>query len=90
MLVHTPKANRPRVVHWLAAFTTGPLRVLISLLQGYDTDPGTPYVSEQGTESDSLSSGPMSPIVSCRCMELLLPDTVEYRMISFATTFRQV
>jgi len=29
---------------------------------GYDTDPGTPYVSEQGTESDSLSSGPMSPI----------------------------
>lgn len=32
--------------------------------QAYDTDPGTPYVSEQGTESDSVSSGPMSPTVS--------------------------
>ncbi|KAG8838262.1 hypothetical protein FRC18_005466 [Serendipita sp. 400] len=28
---------------------------------GYDTDPGTPYISEPGTETDSVSSGPMSP-----------------------------
>ncbi|KAG8802124.1 hypothetical protein FRC17_006487, partial [Serendipita sp. 399] len=29
---------------------------------GYDTDPGTPYISEPGTETDSVSSGPMSPM----------------------------
>lgn len=33
------------------------------ILQGYDTDPGTPYISEPGTETESVSSGPMSPTV---------------------------
>jgi len=31
-------------------------------MNGYDTDPGTPYISEPGTETDSVSSGPMSPL----------------------------